>query len=108
MSKYTKDMVQAGYCASPNANFHGEVGREWYPAGPQIPEPPHNHRVHVADDGLRVYETIGKPDPRNPGYNIFDAVERGFFETVDSFIEWCKEHGQISQPGLPAYANSWD
>lgn len=96
-------LLTAGYRLSPN-NIHGLSGELMYAAGPGIPQPasPCDSHVQVLSDRIRVYQTkhVGAPYTRR---SYTDTLTVGVFDSADSFLEYCRNHGKISEPGMPAF-----
>ena len=98
------ELVKAGYCASPNCPFWGELGHNWYPSGPGIARPPQGMDLYLDGETIRIYDVIViNPYPAN-----FFAKVVAEFSSVADAINWMSENGTISEPGSPAYSNSWD
>ena len=97
-------LSKAGYVRSPN-KIQSDI--QWTPAGyspiwyagsMNIPEPKYGHEVEVLENTIRVFKT-----------NLdLTSTTIAQFDTVECFWEWCKINGQLSEPGLPPYYNSWD
>ncbi|MBN3761374.1 hypothetical protein [Burkholderia sp. Ac-20365] len=95
----------AGYCRCPN-NIHSLPGTIWYAGGPGIPEPKGLQEVYLHEGKISVitHRFVGIQYVRGH----YEQDEVASFDAVDKFIDWCREHGKISEPGLPAFSNSWD
>ena len=102
-------MVQAGYVTSPN-NIWNTEGVEMYAGGPGIMEPkPHARlEVWVTDAHIRVIRFDASPRADGSGYLDFTPVVVNEFPTVGEYLSWVAVNGGPSEPGLPAYSNSWD
>lgn len=99
-------LVGVGYVCSPN-NIYGLPGSIWYAGGPGIPEPTYPHEVGVTGGSIRIF----KPhltENSCTGRARWETQTVASFDNVADFLAWCAEHGQISEPGLPAFSNSWD
>ena len=104
MNALEYDMARAGYVRSPNkiqsdiewdANGNSPI---WYAGSPGIPEPPKGQEVEVSEHHIRVFKT-----------NLdLTTTTIEHFQSVAGLLDWCRANGRLSEPGLPAFSNSWD
>ena len=107
MTTIEQDLADAGYCRSPNVPIACLLidDQQWYPAGPGIPEPLAGCDVHVNESRIAVVRPHYGDHSDRSRYTAECVAQ---FGEVSQLIEWCREHGRISMPGLPAFSNSWD
>jgi len=96
MQENAAALVAAGFVRDPN------VRGEWYAGGPDIMEPAYPLRIRERGDVLAlVVMPYGK-------FNHADAVDVFRFADADDLFAHLARHARPSEPGLPAYSNSWD
>lgn len=96
-------MVNAGYCVSPN-NIYSLPGCIMYAAGPGIMEPVKATLldINVHDNGVSLVYSRWN-DGKFVGLETTES-----FASVAEYLAWVAENGKPSEPGLPAFYNSWD
>jgi len=96
MTTIQRDLIAAGYVRCANTQDR------WYTGGPGIMEPGYPLEVRYADGHLSiVVNPYGK-------FNQSDAVDVLCFSDVADLMGYLAVHGRVSEPGLPAFSNSWD
>ncbi len=86
----------AGYVRNPNDQLFGLPGTGWYPGGPGIPKPPTGTDIRVVNDAIVITAAFTPAPPV------------ASFGTMDGAMDWMRQNGTISEPGQPAFSNSWD
>jgi hypothetical protein len=101
------DLVKSGYFKSPN-NIYSLPGAGWYASGPGLPSvAQYNDEIRFADNRLSVVRTTHSGEPYTSSYrNHHQTLAE--FSSVAELVEWLKVNGKLSEPGLPAFSNSWD
>lgn len=95
-------LLPKGYCISPN-NICGCPGVMIYPAGPGVPEPVGILTdINLRPTGEVVIGTV------RPGQGMCNFQITHHFTDAQAFLAHCETNGQLSEPGMPAYAQNWD
>jgi hypothetical protein len=108
-----REMRQAGYVRSPNNIFslpslHQDGSSPvWYAGHPGLLQPKYPQEIQVCSDRIRIFEPVffGEAYSRR---SFYDTKTIAVLTSIPELIDWCHEHGVVSEPGLPAFANAWD
>lgn len=106
LTELEQQIRHAGYVRSPNY-----PDTEWYASGPGILEPKRPYRVHVLANTIEVRgEIVAHFSDLRTRFELcaFYHPVVASFRTVVGFLTWCAGNGRLSEPGLPAFYNSWD
>ena len=98
-------LVSAGYCRNPNDSCFGLPGTGWYPSCAGIPDVDFTEEVRVVGE---EYVIARRYEAASVGVNGRDGRIVATFSTVSALLDWCRAYRRLSEPGLPAFSNSWD
>ena len=105
MTDIEGDLVGAGYVRSSN-NIHSLPGSLWYASGPGLPSPSSSEEIQVVEGAINILLPKFVGIPYVKGH--FEMQTMATFTTVSDMQEWLRANRELSQPGLPAFSNSWD
>lgn len=107
MTPREAEVNKLGFYRSSN-NIHNLPGSLWYAGGPGIFDvPTYADEIQILNERIKIIRLRSEGTPYTSTFrHLHDTVAE--FATAEEMQEWLKVNGRISEPGLPAFSNSWD
>jgi hypothetical protein len=111
MNQAEQKLWDAGYQKAANPLIQYRDGnKEWWTAkqaGVWIPDG--FNRYIICDECIPAYSVTECTIQFVDGKAEFSYRTMAIFYTVDEMVNWLSTgYGELSEPGLPAFSNSWD